>query len=256
MAGSFLLTKWYFDITPDQETFIGYAAHVHWKKIQIGYSGYLTLIGSALQSYNSFKTMSIPSMDSSAIQWKANQVEALWRSLEQPIDELLLDSPKGSIRWHVLFPKAAGTFTIGGRTFSGHGYAERMDITIPVWNIPIRKLYWGRYLSPDHTIIWIEWQGPVPKLLIYCNGKKYESGTITNSHVVFDRFELELKPGKTLRKGSIGSTIFSGVARIAALFPSSIFSLEENKWTGLGLLREGGSPLDSGRYIHEVVTWH
>ena len=45
-----------------------------------------------------------------------------------------------------------------GVVLRGLGYAEHLSMTIPPWRLPIDTLRWGRFLSPERSVVWIDWQ--------------------------------------------------------------------------------------------------
>lgn len=257
----FLFEKWYLDATDeDGRAFVGYHAQVKWGLINQEYNGYTflpTLISALpVEKKSSFALSSSPYFAKSQLHWNALDVSASWMQLDPCIEELLLSSTEGEVRWSCTFPKANATVQIGAETFrNALGYVEKIVMTIPPWKIPIRELHWGRFLSNDHTIVWIRWVGPVPKEIIFHNGRKIDGPTITEFQLQFENYRLQLKNPRTLRKGTILSTVFSNFPRIKKIFPRSIMNLKENKWSSEGNLYSGEEHLASGNTIHELVVW-
>jgi hypothetical protein len=258
MSQPFRLTKWYLDITTEEGTcFIGYAAMLQWKRISIGYKGYLYLDHQkSVHKSNSFQSSRLPEMLDDVVRWQTDYGTGTWHRLDPAIDETLLHTPQGIIHWNCALPRSNASFKRkNGNTIAGLGYAEKMELTLPPWDIPIDTLYWGRYVSASNSVVWIEWKGPVPKLLIFLNGTKYEAGTIDNTGITFGSYTLRMTTRTTLRAGSIGATVFARFRKIMALFPLSIFRLQENKWTGTATLSTSENVTEEGKYIHEEVNW-
>jgi hypothetical protein len=255
----FHLTKWYLDITTESgECFIGYAVNIRWNKIDLSYKGYILLTDNgAIRKSSSFRSFQAPEVTDHCGIWKTSFGSGHWKGLDGPIEEMLLDNNDGLINWSCVIPKAKASFKLNGHAeIEGLGYVEKMELTLPPWEIPITTLYWGRYLSQSYSLIWIEWKGPLPKVLIFLNGKKYQEGVIDNERISFGGYTLNMDTQTTLRTGSIGSTIFGRFRKIMALFPVAIFRMEENKWTGKATLLKSNMIIDSGRYIHEEVDWN
>jgi len=255
---NFQLTKWYLDITTDRgECFIGYSARIRWKKISLSYRGFILLDRKgAIHKNSSFRLSQLPLMANESLTWTTSFGTGVWQKTEGARREMLLDAETGSIDWNCVLPKAKASFKMADETvIQGLGYAEKMELTLPPWEIPITTLYWGRYLSPSNTLIWIEWKGPVPKMLVFLNGEKYTEGVVNNKQIRFGSYTLTMTTHATLRSGSIGTTVFSKFKKIMALFPLSISRLEENKWTGKATFFHAGEVIDDGRYIHEEVNW-
>ena len=67
----------------------------------------------------------------------------------------------------------------------GTGYAERLELSIRPWRLPIRELRWGRFVSEGASMAWIDWQGADPTEVIRALG--YEPGKEESPDVTEDR---------------------------------------------------------------------
>ncbi|HEY9007567.1 hypothetical protein [Ohtaekwangia sp.] len=256
---NFRLVKWYLDASDNEhQAFIGYAATLAWKWIKLHYSGYTFLDSHGkLRKRNRFSTKAFPDTDSNTIRWKAFDCAGTWQSSDPPIEEALLDNGDGkAIRWQCILPQGDATVRIGkGGIYSGRGYAEKIELTIAPWKLPIDELHWGRFLAEGHTIIWIRWIGAAPKALVYYNGQSIAAPGIAQDKIVFDRYILQLSDAHTLRKGTVTTTVFARFPALAKLFPKSILQLQENKWLSAGTLYRGKHVMATGQAIHEIVQW-
>ena len=246
----------------DQEgrAFVGYHARLKWSLITIDYDGFTLLPklteGLQVKQKNNFASTNAPESAGDQIHWNCNGVTASWQQLDTSIEEILLSTDQGEIRWSCFFPKAHAILMVGNDRFAkALGYVEKITLTIPPWKIPIRELHWGRYLANDQTIIWIRWIGPVDKKIVFHNGRRIEGATITALQIQFDAYTLNLKNQRSLRKGTILSTIFSNFPKARKIFPQSIMNLKENKWSSEGKLFFNGAEISSGTSIHELVIW-
>ncbi|HEY9047798.1 MAG TPA: hypothetical protein VIN08_17950 [Ohtaekwangia sp.] len=258
MSG-FHLEKWYLDASDDfHQAFIGYAATLKWKWITLHYSGYTFLDKDGkLRKRNSFSKKVFPLQQDNLIHWKAFDCSGTWRRSDSAVEETLLDAGNGkSIQWQCTFPKAGTTVSIGdSHIANGWGYAEKINLTITPWKLPIDELHWGRFLSEDHTVIWIRWIGPVPKTLVYYNGRRITEAIIEHDEINFNQYILRLSHSSKMRTGTITDTVFSRFPALAKLFPKSILQLQENKWLSSGTLHHNNRVMATGKAIHEIVQW-
>lgn len=238
---------------------VGYAAKLQWKGINLYYNGFTFLnsdVATEVLKRNTFRQQSLPETKDNIVTWSCMQAKGSWQLIDNTITEKLYESEDGELNWTCLFPKASADIQIGEKTLEKSlGYVEKIHITIPPWKLPIAQLHWGRFLSQDHTLIWIRWIGPVPKTIVYLNGQKITDASITETGVTFQNYRLELTGSRTLRKGTLLSTVFSNFPSLLKLFPKSVLSLRENKWLSEGLLKQNGSDVSTGKVIHEFVVW-
>lgn len=255
----FRIEKWYFDAhTDDGDAFIGYAARLTWKSVNVHYNGYTFSPSNSSKIFNanSFSSGKFPDRNGNVISWKFNKVEAQWHKEDEAFGELLLNEEKGQINWDVLLPSAKAIIKFNtDKIRHGVGYVEKIVLTLPPWDIPIQELFWGRFLGPKHTLIWIRWRGPVPKFLVYFKGERYCAGDISTDKIQFENYSLDFTSKRTLRKGTILETVFKRFPAIARMFPRKIFSLTENKWLSDAVLTHNGNVLCYGKAIHEHVIW-
>lgn len=251
----FLMRKWYLDVI-DQEGrgLIGYQADIEWRKLKISYDGVIPVGAAGFKAKANFSSRSVITESDHGLEWKSGNVTGNWKRHSPGADVQLLNSPEGSIHWYCLQPSAFAAVNVSGVPLQGMGYAERIEMTIPPWQLPIKELLWGRYVSDHHAIVWIKWIGPDPKQIILHNGLRIEDGLTTTEEISFSGLHLTL-PDTLIRKGGLRESVFSGFEKLASWFPNSILSLHEEKWYGRGLLRQGSDVIDEGNVIHEKVVW-
>jgi hypothetical protein len=257
--GTFQIEKWYLDAhSEDGNAFIGYAAKLTWGSISLHYNGYTFSPANTSKIFNSnsFSAAKFPEETNCVIRWNYHDIEGEWTKVDDSFEETLLNDPKGLIEWKVIFPSAKVKVHFRKDAAQEYiGYVEKIRLTIPPWDIPIKELYWGRFLGPNNTLIWIQWRGPVPKVLVYFNGNRQEEALITTELIEFGEYTLDLIGKRTLRKGTILSTVFKRFPAIAAVFPKKIFALSENKWLSDSVLKQKGKIVCHGKAIHEYVVW-
>ncbi len=253
----FLLEKWYMDvISPEGALVIGYFAKLRWGRFAINYHGFVHRdCDGIVVTNNSFHQCPEPQWLENNLVWKIKSFQAEWNPTYLPVRQNLLDDPDLFVDWNCCVPKARCTATINDVTeIEGWGYAEKMVLNIPPWKLPIKELFWGRFLSDAYSVIWIEWRGPQPKILVILNGDIFNQATISNDSIQASAFVLTFDTRHSLRTGPVGETIFKGVRQVLSLFPTIIFQLEENKWCGVATLSINEMQ-HKGTYIHEQVIW-
>lgn len=255
--GDFHLEKWYLDVADTRgQAFIGYAATLKWKWINLSYTGFTFLSEDhKIRKRNSFSGAILPKLNSGIIEWQSKDCRGTWQANAEAVEELLLNDNHHQIRWNCLQPSAYAHVTTGTDAIEGLGYAERIELNFPPWQMPINELHWGRFLSPGHSITWIKWIGPLPKNLVYHNGERTDHAVISKEEISFNGLTLALSGAVVMRSGSLASTVFKKFPSLAKLFPKSILQLQENKWLSRGDLYRGGKCISTGKAIHEVVQW-
>lgn len=255
----FALEKWYMDAIDEKgRAFIGYSARLRWKSISLSYNNYtyLDTNGSLPEVKSSFSVKSFPEYSDDKLRWTFKNATVESNRIDPSFGQILLKDQNGEINWECSLPKALMKMQLGEKTvLSGLGYAEKIYISILPWKIPIEKLHWGRYLSQEDTIVWIRWEGPTEKNLVFHNGKIATVHLIDQNIVQFGDYTLQLQNSLPIRKGTVMQTVFSKFPAIAKLFPSVIKQLQENKWVSDGILKKSDKIISQSKAIHEFVVW-
>lgn len=236
--------------------FILYVASLQWRSMKLAYQGSIEFIpdhGSVTHG-EFIKNSSSPTIDNGQLSWISNGHSFNWKSLDEPLRETLLANGNGSVVWNCVQPKAL--CEINGRNFNsnGYGYTEKIDLEIAPWNLPIHELLWGRYLSKEHSIIWICWRGPEPRAIVYHNGEKIQTPEFLADQISWNEYTLSV-PNDVMRNDTIGQSVFGKFKDIMNLFPKKIMGLEEKKMCGTGTLMINSLVIDHGSVIHEIVKW-
>ena len=120
------LSKWYFDlIAADGETAIVYAAALRLGALEIHYASLLHASAEGRVRTRTALEPVLPEVSDGRIRLRSERLDlaGVWHALDPEIHDELLTEPRGSLRWHCLAPRAAGTLAIDGRNFEGLGYA-------------------------------------------------------------------------------------------------------------------------------------
>lgn len=253
----FSLVKWYMDcVTEAGETAILYSADLRWRGMHASYSNVLIADLKTVTTRSSMKRAHLsPHLDRLVVELPQLNVSGTWKATAPPVEHLMFEDSRGSVLWNCLQPAAYAHITAGDRELNGPGYAECLTLTLPPWQLPLRRLRWGRFVSPHDSLAWIDWQGPYSFSLAVHNGHKTEPLTISDSTVALDDATLHIDELYSLRSGRLGSTILPGAPTLRKLLPHSLFDIDEKKWRSRGTL-DTKDHQSQGWVIHEVVDWN
>ncbi len=262
----FTLTKWYLDcVSDDGNLLILYSGQLHWRAISLHYTSLLRCDEQGgVTTKTSLRTGSAPTIADDQILWNPSHlgISGIWNRASEPLVATLLDTDEGIIEWNCMMPKAhVEIVTAEGKRISGLGYGEFLRMTIPPWRMPIDELRWGRFLSGDDAVVWIDWRGPMPQQILLNNGEIFNDAIISDEVISFGGRELHLDCGSVLRTGPLVSTALASIPGVRGLFPKRILEAHELKWRSHGMLSlptstsTSPSETSSGWAIHEVVRW-
>jgi hypothetical protein len=244
------LSKWYLDVaTPDGRCAIVYAARLRLFKVTLRVHGALLLGASGLGSRWSVLGGRPPRVEGTRVRFgsAALGVTAHIDAIDPPHVARLHQEAGGAVDWECIVPRGEAEIRVGGETFRGLGYAERLRATLPPWELPIRELRWGRLLSPAGGLVWIEWRGASPLRLALRDGRPSQLDGVEDGQVSVDGFAHPLAPVATLRDAPLSRTLPVAVRRS---LPRIGLGLSETRWLARGTV--AGM---EGLAIHEVVRW-
>ena len=261
---SFELSKWYLDcVSDDGDVIIAYAAEVRWRALAIRYTSTLvrrageetrvraTLRGADAPSFEGF--------EGGAIAWSAPSLDVAgrWEPLEGPAEDTVLARDDGRVEWRCHAPRARATIELaGGPPIRGLGYVEHLTLTLAPWRLPIDELWWGRFLSDDVSLVWIDWRGSHTRQVVLLGGAAAGPARI-DEHGLATRdgsIALHLHEPHVLRQGALGKTALAILPAVETLLPVRILATDETKWVARGTLHRGDTRTE-GLVIHEVVRW-
>jgi len=256
VPSEFSLVKWYMDcVTHLGDAAILYCAELHWRGAHLTYASVLSVIGGTTQSRSSMRRYRLSSAnDQIAIEFPRLGVSGRWKADAAPIERIIYESAAGTVHWNCVQPRSLVELRVGERELTGLGYAECLTLTVPPWQLPMRQLRWGRFVSSSDSLAWIDWQGEHTTSFAVHNGRVCELLSASDSEVEIRDATLRMEASFTLRAGRLGATILPGAPALGRLFPRSLFNVEEEKWRSRGRLNAQGR-LSEGWVIHEVVHW-
>ena len=253
------LTKWYMDLVMDD----GRVAIVSWARLEgfgpvLTWSNRLTRRGLAVEDVKSTSPVGGPHHDGDVMQWSHAGLSFVgqWQRSSEPITRRLHESQHGAILWECLMPRAIATMTIDGEILHGHGYTERLTMTLRPWLLPIRNLRWGRFhSSTGGGVVWLEWNGSCPLSVVVCDGIEASGAAIKDDVIESGDWRLDLACECVLRDGAIGSTALSGVPGLGRIAPIAMLGTHEHKRLSRGIVSRHDGRIERGWAIHEVVRF-
>ena len=256
MPSEFSLVKWYMDcVTGAGDAVILYCADLRWRAIHITYSSVLSVVGDAIEAHSSMARSRLRSSEGQ-IQVECPKLKVLgkWVADAAPVERTVYENSAGAVVWNCLQPRSSVCVCVGERQFMGLGYAECLTLTLPPWQLPMRQLRWGRFVSPQDSLAWVDWQGEYATSFAVHNGHVCETLAVSDSEVVIPAATLRMEQSISLRGGRLGSTIVPHAPALGTLLPHSLFNIEEQKWRSRGTLTAEDRS-SHGWVIHEVVHW-
>lgn len=257
----FTLLKWYLDlVTEDGAVFLGYAARLRWRRLALHYASSLVVdAAGARRERATARRTALPARGAGAFTWCCEPlgVAGRWTGRAPPIRRTLADTDAGAIRWACVAPRAEARVLCEGRALAGLGYVERLSLTIPPWRLPFDTLRWGRYLSSEHALVWIDWAGDPRRSWAWLDGKEQDGAQVMDHGVagLDGGAELGIHGLRPIRERRVLASVTATLPALARVLPRSLAALAERKWVGRGELRAAGQPADRGWAVHEVVSW-
>jgi hypothetical protein len=244
----FDLSKWYADaVSAAGNYWIGNSAQLRIGSFSAGYSSVFDDYGER-HSPQACTIAETPR----GVHWRlpALGIAGNWRTNGRTIRKVIYQDGDGVVDWECLAPCAFAA--TGGIT--GLGYVDRLRLTIPPWNLPIRRLRWGRFLSERQSVVWIDWAGGFNSTSVFRNGKPVAAACIEDDGLVLDGgLVLRFDRGLVIGPGVHGAT-FLGAPGLDRFAPMGMPPVEESKWRSAATLEEPGEAPVHGWAIHELFT--
>lgn len=257
----FALRKWYMDGT-DQvgRSFIGYWSSLSWRGLSVVWQSIATYAPGARPTRRwSVHKSRPPSRHGSSLLWESPPIAASveMESSRPRIQQQLWrdDATCAAVDWYCEAPVAVMRARLDEKVFQGVGYAERIELTVPPWRLPIDELRWGRWCDETATrsVVWIEWRGPEPRRWVFLDGALVEA-SVSEVMVSGASFHLKLTEPVGLEHRSLADALV-GLTPVLNVLPQSVRDMQERKWFSNGLLVADDGLSASGHAIHEVVVF-
>lgn len=230
----FHLVKRYLDaIDAEGNSWIVYVAHLKIGPIRLSFSSVLFADqdGEATEE-SSLQKVNLPEIGPvMKIQNAGLRIEGTWTKNQSGFEKNLWQDEHGKIlNWQCHQPSADVQLTFKGRHFVAKGYAETLTLPFSPLKLPLELLRWGRFISGDLSIIWIQWKGKHPLNRVWMNGSKIIDAIHSESGFTFDSGsrKIEFLNPIIIRNGMLG-TVIQKYPLLKYLFPKNLLRSEELK---------------------------
>jgi hypothetical protein len=257
---NFKLDKLYLDCIDDHgNCFIIYRAKLKFYFIQVTYSELIfsDTNGVTIEKKSLKKTREPLIKDLLLLYDHFLQIKGSWKRAENPLPLLSFkEGMNNELIWNCHHPKALTEIEYEKNTYTGFGYAETLSLTIKPWNLPIEELKWGRFLSDNYTITWIDWKGSNPQHKIFCNGIEYNDTIFEADRIIFGDgvFCLIFTEIRVIREGKL-SNIFSKMPWLKIILNRRMLNTTEIKYKAKSTLNLNREIKASGWSLYEIVIW-
>ncbi len=251
------LDKYYFDgISADGDIFICYSAVLQIGYLKIPYSSVIYHHENKTLEKQSFRKDQLVRSENQ-LHWESTGIKASgsWELGNNQISaELYSDDQNNSITWQVLAGATEANLEIFDRSYSLTGYAEKLEVDMPLLKLPIKRLLWGRWISDisNRSIVWVIWEdtnGNTAVSRLWENTTEYPVTDYSLEQIVFENGELNITKVSDIRAGNVDDTV--KIKKIfKAFLPSSFKNIMERKYYGIGDIAG-----ETGKVIYEEVCW-
>src|ERR1019366_9362358 len=241
----FELVKWYMDVVAeDGSALFAYSARVRWGAVRVSVASVCRMsAGGTVCDESTVRPGRSPAFEGGRLAWASKGIglSGEWITNSAPIERTLFEDERGAIEWHCLAPRARARVSVGDVALHGLGYVERLRITLPPTELPFQRLSWGRHLSAEHALVWIDWHDDAVRRWIFLDGVQQVSARLAPHGID------GLDGGRSLRWGaSIDLIDRPAVASIVRLAPrlahrvvGPLATMREHKQVAQSRLFEG-----------------
>lgn len=252
----FTLNKWYLDcVTSEGDAAIFYCTEMNWRGVHLSLCSILSGTGCNFRTRTSISPYEVDAVDGQiSVALAKLGVTGTWESDSPPYGRVVYEQGPGNVRWNCLQPRSNVQVCVEGRVLHGLGYAESLSLSIMPWKLPLDQLRWGRFVSPQDSLAWVDWQGSYSTRFAAHGGKECVLLSVSDAEVTVPNATLHIEPGIELRSGRLGETFLTDVPMLGKLYPRSLFNVVERKWLSRAELSTADCS-SAGWVIHEVVHW-
>jgi hypothetical protein len=228
---------------------------MRWRGLHLNYCSVIYMVGEVAESRTSLRRFHVNEGDGEiGVEIPGLKVLGKWKADSAAVRQTVYEDSAGYVHLNCIQPRSIARIRIGDRELAGLGYAECLTLTLMPWELPLRELRWGRFVSPQDALVWTDWRGPYSTSFAFHNGRKLETQCVSESELVAGDATLRMKDSTPIREGRLRETVLPGAPALRRIFPHSIFNVEECKWRSRGVLDVGDRHAE-GWVIHEVVRW-
>lgn len=257
--GGFRLTKWYIDcLDAGGRVAIAYWASLAWRSLGFTWSSVAVYDpDSPVRKTSALGRAAEPHLDGRLLTWRDPGIEAVVEAevLQAGASVQLFARHDGSVEWTCAAPVAdVSVRAPGGALVRGRGYAERLVLTLPPWQLPIRELRWGRWIAAEspRSLVWIDWRGAAPATWVLRDGALCPGATVTDAEVCAGGDFVSLDPRRLLHSRRLDD-VLGGIAPLRGLVPAAVLAIEDTRWASRAPLRSVEGASVTGAAIAELV---
>jgi hypothetical protein len=254
---AFHLTKWYVDVvTDDGRVAIAYWADLTYAGAHHAVCGLVRAGAGAPSAAFSLRAGHGPRLLGDRLVWRAPSLalDVSLLRLAPDLSRRLLDSADGVVDWMAWAPSAEVRLTLGDEVLTGEGYAERIDLSIAPWALPLQTLRWGRWIGGSRSAVWIVWEGPHPLRVAWLDGVPVAAPQVGEDRVTLgDAGTIALSQHTTVTDATIGEQLTT-LTPLSALI-DRVARSHQTRWSTRGTLTFADGKELAGWAIHEVVRW-
>jgi hypothetical protein len=264
-SAGFQLRKWYLDcIAEDGSAVVAYWARLRWGLLRLRYAAVLDAPAAGEpRQFHTVRPDAPPHLRGDACTWQCARlgVSGSWTARAAPVRRVLLRTARGGIEWQCHQPASDVRVELRRNDSStavlhGVGYVEELSLTLPPWRLPFRTLWWGRFVAPGASLVWIRWRGRSNHGLAALDGAVHLRPRVGEAGVaVRGAAALRFHDGRILRDGTLGATALRGLPALVDVLPPAFRAARESKQVSVAELRRPGHEPVRGWAVHEVVQW-
>ncbi|WP_150538896.1 hypothetical protein [Actinobacillus vicugnae] len=251
----FYLKKHYYDgIDKQGNAFIIDCAELCLLGIKIPYTSILFNSKNGRQIEKS-SLFSVKQIDRS-INHKSLDFSAYWIPHQSEIKSTFVENASQYLNWHCHTPKAHFHLTFQDKEYQGLGYAEMLEMNFAPWKLVLSELYWGRFLSENHSVIWAEWRGKQPLKQLIWNGKQFNEFEIQDEGILIpsENMLIRFQMSTVLKNESLGN-IIAKIPLLKHFLPKRFLQTQEIKWKSEAKMFINQSLQEVGYALYEKVLW-
>ena len=262
---NFHLSKWFLDFTSDNgEAMIFYAAKLTWHGWSITYSSWLAydpIAGVSLKS--SIRNVQMPRLSADIVTWSDLKfgISGRWKSMAAMLQTRIFETEDGYVEWTCYQPASKVNLCIKEKLLEGIGYVEKLTLTIPPWKIPMDELRWGRFISNDNKLVWIELREKVLQQWVWLNGERLNTCIVEDDQINIPEKNMVLDLNREVvlesekKIVSLAEKFIRYIPGINKLIPMKFLMADEFKWLSKAVLKIDSKTINTAYAIHELVNF-
>lgn len=244
------LEKWYADCVSGNEVEIEYRARLQLGPLIVNYSGRLGRDRSADVSIGG-AGLAMPRICDGALHWERGGARPpwIWRNAQRRPITLWHDRQK-SVVWNPLVLNGRS-----GRADGDRGYAEKLTLDIAPWRLGIDTLKWGRFCGERHSLVWIAWEGRIPRKIALLDGEEQPLVAAHREEIRTERARLRIANPEEIIREPLGAGALKALGPLRVFATGKFLSGIETKWLAVADLELEGIVVDHGSVVFEEVVW-